>query len=455
MVQPYKVCPICDTPNHRNAALCSTCGASLENAPLVTPENQPNKRQTDYEQQYGETDLFEGNLPWRGGTYLFSGLAVLGVLACVAVIYVAGVRLFNNPSQPPAGNGAFFTASPVSDQSNTDFVTNTPFATLFLPTVTIGAPTPTPTDQPTITETPGPCAQQVLPGDDLIAIMFRCGHRQFDTLLQTVLDMNKLTDPSQLQIGQIILVPWPTPTIDPNAVPEPTTTEQTGSVTDGISVADAGSGAGGDNNGLQPLPTQTLPAGVIWHRVQKGENVISIAIDYGASLRILSELNPEVSFSSQCDFGLGSGGPNCVVLLAEGQLIRVPEPTATPTIQPTPSGSETATPTATATFNQPSALSPSDLVFFQSNELVTLRWVATGSLMSGQAYLVHVEDQTAHTTYTATTQELFFVLPDDWHAHDGQRHDYVWTVALVDTAQPDKPYFVTEPRRFTWLGLGS
>ncbi len=447
MVQPYKVCPICDTPNHRNAALCSTCGASLEKAELVTPENQAESRFNVYDHQYGETDLFEGSVPWRGGTYLFSGLAVLGVLACIGLIVLAASRLTNNT---PVNDG-FSTQTPLGIQNNSDFITNTARPTLFLPTITLGAPTPTPTDDPTITPTPGPCIQVVQPGDDLISIMYRCGHRQFDTLLDVVLELNNLTDPTRIQIGQSIEVPWPTPTVDPNAAPEPTTAAEIGSTAEGVSVADASVAV--DASGLRIQPTETLPAGVIWHKVLPNENIISIAVDFGASLRNLSDLNPEVPFS-QCDFGLGSGGPNCVVLLAEGQLIRVPAPTATPTIQPTPNGSETATPTATATFNQPSVISPSDLAFFQAGDLVTLRWVGTGSLVPGQAYLVQVEDQTANQSYSATTQDLSFILPDEWHARDGKRHNYVWTVALINTDQPDKPIFVTEPRRFTWLGLG-
>jgi LysM domain-containing protein len=447
LAQPYKLCPICGTPNHRNAALCSTCGASLKNVGLASPDDQTALSRTGYKHQYGETDLFEESVPWRSGTYFFSGIAVLVLLLCVGLLVVAGPRLFNN--QSVSSDTGFNTITP--DSPAAGFISNTPRPTIFLPTVTPGAPTPTPTDKPTETPEPGPCIQTVLPGDDLYAIMFRCGHRQFDTLLQTVLDMNKITDANRIKIGQQIEVPWPTPTVDPNAAAEPTSTLDTGSLANSVAIADTGVPV--DVAGVRIAPTETLPAGVIWHRVQKDENAISIAIAYGATLRILSELNPEVQFS-QCDFGLGSGGPNCVVLLAEGQMIRVPEPTVTPTTQPTPSGSETSTPTITPTFNQPSALSPSDLAFFQSGDIVTLRWIATGSLIAGQTYQVRLEDQTSGTLFTATTQELFFILPDDWHAHDGVRHDYLWTVALINTAQPNQPIYVTEPRRFTWLGLG-
>lgn len=446
MPQPYKVCPICDTRNQRGAVLCSTCGASLQNILPIRPDEKPRGDWNGYEHQYGETDLFEGNLRWRGSTYTLGVVVFLGVMACAVGIMLAGSRLFTISGQPISGDNDFLTLTPPATDLNNLFVTNTPFATLFLPTVTPGAPTPTLTETPTITPTQGPCIQQVLPGDDLIAIMFRCGHRQFDTLLQIVLDLNNLSDPTRIQVGQNIEVPWPTATFDPNAVAPPTAAVDSGSV---LQVAAAPTE--NDSSGLRLQPTETLQPDISWHQVQKDENIIIIAVNYGATLRILSELNPEVQFS-QCDFGIGTGGPNCVVSLYEGQLIRVPAPTPTPTIQPTPSGSETATPTATPTFNQPSILSPSDLALFQSNDIVTLRWTATGSLNAQQAYRIRLEDQTANKVYSADTQELFFIIPEEWHSEDGQRHEYLWSVAVVEANQTS---YSTEPRRFTWLGRGS
>jgi hypothetical protein len=200
--------------------------------------------------------------------------------------------------------------------------------------------------------------------------------------------------------------------------------------------------------------TATLPASVQWHTVVRDENVITIGVQYGANVRILSELNPEVAFS-QCDFGLQFGGPNCTVLLYEGQQIRVPAPTATPFLSPTPNGSETPTPTATATFNAPGAISPGDRAFFSSGELVTLRWTASGTLAADEAYLVRVENLTTDETFTATTTELSWVVPDDWHRRDAARQDFRWTVSLVTLGQPDNPRYTTEPRQFTWLGRGT
>jgi hypothetical protein len=133
----------------------------------------------------------------------------------------------------------------------------------------------------------------------------------------------------------------------------------------------------------------------------------------------------------------------------------VPAPTPTPFLSPTPNGSETPTPTATATFNLPGALSPGNRAFFGSGELVTLRWTATGTLAGDETYLVMVEDLTMGEVYTATTTELSFVLPDDWHSQDETRHDFRWTISIITIGQPDNPRYTTEARQFTWQGQGA
>jgi hypothetical protein len=449
--QPYKICPICDSPNHRNAAVCSTCGATLTSVREISPDDDSEPRRMDYDQLHGETDLLEGNLRWKGGTYFVGGLVTLAVLVCVGSFLFLSSRVLNNvlPNNPAAPGQP--TASPIATLGGQVLNTNTPLPTIFLATVTQGPPTSSPSPSPTVTPTEGPCMQEVQAGDDLISIMYRCGHRDLEPIMSTVVALNDLSDPTRIQQGQTIEVPWPTPTIDPNAVPTPEPTSEVGAEVEGVSVADLSDGEVA--NAAQAV-VETLQPGVTWHTVVKDENILVIAVRYGANLRVLSELNPEVMFS-QCDFGLDSGGPSCTVFLYEGQRLRVPAPTPTPTIQPTASGSETPTPTATATFNAPSALSPSNRAFFGKDDLVTLRWVATGALSTGQAYLVRVEDITTGQSYSATTQDLSFIVPEDWHGQDATRHDYTWTVSVIDTDNPDNPYFTTESRLFTWQGRGS
>ncbi len=452
MAQSYKICPICNTPNHRNATLCSTCGAALARVqPVSSDADAKPASRMDYNPDYGETDLLEGGLRWKGGTYLLGGLLAFLLLICGGGFVLLAGRVLGTLGDT-AGGSTMNTVTPIQTiaQGGIAAHTNTPFSTIFLPTVTPAPPTDLPTDTPAPTPTQGPCVEIVQPNDDLISIIYRCGHRTLD-ILDTVVELNDLNDSASIQLGQEIQVPWPTVTPDPNAIPSSEVTDESGVV---ISPAAAEIASGsGEVMGVRLVPTATLQPGVSWHIVQPNENILIIASQYGATLRILSDLNPEVTFS-QCDFGSGSGGPNCVVQLSIGQQLRVPAPTPTPTIQPTASGSETPTPTATPTFNAPSVISPGDRAFFGKDELVTLRWVATGSLKSEQAYLVSVEDLTAGQVYTATTQELSFIMPEEWHSQTDARHDYRWSVSVIDIGNPGEPYFATEKRLFTWQGRG-
>jgi hypothetical protein len=142
------------------------------------------------------------------------------------------------------------------------------------------------------------------------------------------------------------------------------------------------------------------------------------------------------------------------VNLYEGQRIRVPAPTSTPTLSPTPSGSETPTPTPTPTFNAPNAKSPGNRALFQRREIVTLRWTASGTLGPDQVYRIEVEDVTSGVRYVADTIEQLFIIPDAWQGQDGQRHEFSWSVSVIDEDRPGEPFYTTEPRTFTWESAG-
>jgi LysM repeat protein len=276
----------------------------------------------------------------------------------------------------------------------------------------------------------------------LFGLAAQCGHRDL-SVVSLIVELNDLSAPEAIQVGQEILIPWPTPTVDPNL---PTATEAAAS-SDGegqaLTVLDA----------MTPLPvenpTETLLPGVGWHTVRLNETMLGIAVQYGASAEVLSQLNPEVPFL-QCDFALNSGGPRCIVQLVEGQRIRVPVPTPTPTATWTPSGSETPTPSATPTFNAPISLSPGDRTLFQSDQLVTLRWIATGTLGADEAYRVRVIDLTSGLEYAAETRELFFIVPVEWQGVKQRRHEFSWTVSVIRLNAPEPPIFTTEPRLFIW-----
>ena len=319
--------------------------------------------------------------------------------------------------------------------------TNTPRSTVSLPTITPAPPTATPLP------TEGPCEVQVRAGDDLITLAYSCGHRSMD-VLPLILEMNNLDSAESLQAGQTLLIPRPTVE---GAAPEQAVTSEGESSESSAALSQSVAAAPNETLVPTPYPSATLLAGVMWHVVEQDDSMNGIMYTYHTTAEVLVQLNPEVAFS-QCDFQYDSGGDSCMVLLSPGQLFRVPAPTPTATLSPTLSGSETATPTITPTYNAPSVISPNNRAVFQRDEIITLRWLSSGILGTGEVYRVNITDLTTGTLYSTDTMELYFIVPEDWQGTDQRRHEYEWTVSVINTEHPDTLRFTTAPRTFSWEG---
>jgi len=450
LAEPFKICPICETANHRNATMCVTCGTSLADVPATDSDRvRVDAAESGYDYRYGETDLLEEALRKKGRAYL------LGILSVLLVVMGLGVTLIAAPLI-----GSLRVSPTEQAQQALDFSTNTPPPTLDLATVTEGPPTLTPTLTPsltpTITPTPTrePCFQTVGAGEGLYALVARCGHRDL-AVIDEVLRINSLNDANSILPGQVIEIPWPTETPDPNAA-SGESFNGTGQASDvtvslGLSVEDIAA-----TQAVDPffVPTPTNPPGIDNYEVQVGDNITTIILAFNTNIEVIEQLNPQVTFS-QCDFGTRFGGERCIVLLAPNQVIRVPAPTPTPTLSPTPSGSETPTPTATPTFNAPYALSPSNRAYFRRDEFVTLRWASSGILSADEVYYVSVENVTTGERYTAESLDLFWVVPSEWQGADAIQYEYEWTVGVVNRTEPDIIRYPTEPLKFTWEGRGN
>lgn len=437
MSESFKICPICAAHNHRAAVVCSTCGASLAKIePRTRHIQQDGNGGTHYDYRYGETDLQETTLNRVGQTYFT-------IIVTALIAFIMGAAAF-------ALGSSFLNPTPAAPVVNTPL----PRPTLNVPTVTLGPPTgtatftPPPTFTPSVTPTPQPCIQTIVTGDSLIGAILRCGYSSND-ILPTVMALNGITDANAIQAGQQVVVPWPTPTIDPNTVP---TAAPTIEGTQNASAEDTNGFALDESIiAFAPTATPTLPAGVMFHQVQPDQNLAVIMYQHSVDLKVLSELNPEIDFS-RCDLGSDFGGPSCIIPLSIGQMVRVPAPLPTPTFTPTIDPNATATPTATATFNEPGALSPPDRQFFSANQLITLRWLPTGILGAQEQYRVDVEDVTSGVMYTAFTRDIFFIVPSAWRGQTSLRHEYFWTVGVVDAANPETVLFPSTPRMFVWQG---
>lgn len=443
MAERFKICPICDAQNHANAAICNTCGASLTDVEVATKRVIRSGQQTDYDFRYGETDLLEQTLNPVARSY-----AVIGITLLVAIV-VGGLLL-------TLGSGMFSPAPSSENSMLVDDDTATPMPTQVIMTVTLGPPTATATYTPSVTYTPSatftpePCIYTIPAGGALTWALTNCGYQSLD-VLPTVLALNNLQDAASVNAGQRIIVPWPTATLDPNAVTEEAEPDPDGQSNNADDEADSDNMfvLNTDIDAFAPTATPTLPAGVMWHTVQQGEYISSIIINYNADVKVLSELNPQVDFA-RCEFGDRFGGRDCIVQLFPGQQLRVPAPTPTPTLSPTPDPNSTATPTPTATYNIPILSSPADRVIFLADEIIRLRWIPSATLNPNEAYRIDVTDLTSGASYTGYTGEISFEVPLDWQGTDGKRHNYEWRIGIVDQSQPEVIRQQTATRTFVW-----
>lgn len=407
-----KSCPICQTENPPAARSCHHCGSDLSQI-RAAPGGEADERQP-YAFERGETDLLEEELAGHPLVRVLSALVPLLALVPLALIVVLALSAWPPGSQrenpPPSAM---------------------PASAIPLATVTAGPPTqppspwPSATALPTLKPTVAPCVQTVSAGDTLIALALRCGHRHRD-ILELVVNQNGLASAEQLQIGQQIVIPWPTATA-------------------------AGAGNAQDAapaNSAFVIPTSTLPPGLMWHQVRLGEDIVGIAGRYGVDLAVMSQLNPEVRFS-QCDLGNTYGGESCIVQIFEGQQLRVPAPTAPPSITPTPNFDAPVLRQGERE-NIPYILRPGNGVVYRADELVTLRWLSSSALKTDEIFIVEVIDLTAAQRYLQETRAIALRLPDGWQGNDGRRHQYRWRVGLRSGREVASTVW-TEERNFVWI----
>jgi hypothetical protein len=328
-------------------------------------------------------------------------------IALVSLTSVLLVACGTPPAPPTPTLLVELIATPSPEQTASPSASPAPTseAQLVPPSIT-SSPLP-PTESFTPSPTPGPVEYIIQPGDTLLFIIQQPPFNYRDlNVVSEILRLNpNIVSADRLPApGSVILIPLPTPTPTPEGTSDSFVAEVL----------------------VVTLPVSTT---IIQHTVREGETIIGIAEQYRATLRILSNLNPEVGFFN-CEFDNPSGGPDCTVLLEVGQAINVPAPTPTPTLSPTPSGSETPTPTPTAAAPLVS-FPPLDAVI-NATMPFTLQWVSVGILQPDQAYLVQIEDVTTGASYNDVTRANSYRIPSALMPTDGQTHQFRWRVSVAE-----------------------
>ncbi len=332
--------------------------------------------------------------------------ALLGLVG-----FLAGCNFATDDTTPTVEQIDISTIEPLPQQTSTSVLTSpTPSLTPQLSIQVVTLPptiTPVPSLTAVPTETPGPW-EYTIQEDDTIGFIIQQEpfNYAYDLhVIETIVALNdNMPNADTLPpVGQIILIPRPTPV---SAVLEVTVV----ATRDRVSSAIVGE--------------------IRCHIVEEGESAVSIISQYrGLTLEIFSQINANVNFLG-CDFEQPGGGPSCSPFLQAGQCVNVVFPTPTPTQSPTPSGNETPTPTPT--FQAPKLISPPQGATATGS--VTLQWVSVGILQPDEFYVVQVVDRTNGTVWNAITRLTSHPLPDDLIPRDGQPHQIEWNVFVAKSS---------------------
>lgn len=368
-----KVCPTCGTRLSENATRCLVCGTELRG----TPEPKAAKR--------AEKSVQAARMP----EITLSLPAALGILALVlgtgagAVFF--SLQAANRVVNPTAIPSPTETATPSATPTETLIPTAIPSATL----------------QP-------PFDYTINAGDTCGGIAFT-----FGVSVQSIIVLNNLPSScNNLIVGQVLKIPYPTPT----PLPQATST-------------------------LEPAEATKAACEKVVITVQDSDTLSSIALNYAVPMQAIKDYN-------------GLSTDNVFV----GQSLTVPLCSRAATPGPTP------TATIPPPYPAPNLLLPADgSAFTLANDVVTLQWASVGTLRDGERYQITVEDVTAGqgrriTDYVTDTK---YIVPTSFRPNDNVAHIMRWWITPVrqsGTDEQGQPIWVnagstSEKRVFSWTGI--
>ncbi len=286
-------------------------------------------------------------------------------------------------------------------------VSLTPSAT-FRSIVSATAPAPVVSgpiaEGPTVAPTQGSYCYTAKAGDTLVSLIAKSGYADLSVLAETRKLNGMCTTCNDIQVGQQYCVPHQTATPTPQGY-DATRTKQ----------AEEGVG-------------QTKVLAVATYVIVKDDNLMSIQIKTGVSLREICELNnPNPINCGGCDLKKPIGQQGCRPVLHVGDVVKIPGPTATPTITPTLTGSETATPTRS--YSAPRLVAPA--IGSRVSGVVQLMWLPAGILQPDEVYLIQITDATTDRTWRFDTQATSVRMPPEAQPADGNQHTFNWKVGVA------------------------
>jgi LysM repeat protein len=371
---PSRICPSCGTRIADTASRCAVCGMVFESGP-------------------GRTARVPSRISGSSATLnLPVGVVIAGPILSLIIGALAVVFLVRSGHFP----GAPSTPAVLPSVS---------------PTITL---TSLPTDTPAPTSTPSPLPpirMTVQAGDTCLGLAAKAGIQDINLITNA---NGKAVNCDNLQPGQELLFPRPTPTMPP------------------ASTATAG------------VFKQTETACTFdSYKVDTGDTLSGIARAYNVSIESIKKWNSQYSFANDVVF--------------EGMVLRIPlcERLATPGATPTP--------TTPPPYPAPNLLSPRDgAPFGASDQEIALQWAAVATLRDNEEYQVTIENISSGNgdKFLNYVKDTRFIVPVSLRPTDGSTRIYRWSVSVVrisGTTDAGNPIYVSagqtsERRVFAWGG---
>lgn len=292
----------------------------------------------------------------------------------------------------------------------------------YTPTLTpLPTETPHPTETPTLTPTPAPTDTPrpdrfhgVGEGDTLIALSLL-----YRVSAESIAAANSLTLDSAIQLGQNLVIPWPTAT-----------------------------------PALQSMIIQVNGQNVIAnvdnceiYIIQPGDTAFVIAATKNVPLEAIIAVNRQTEES--------------IGLLQPGDALCIPRIDYTDTLPPTPGPSPT--PSATSLPPGPHLLYPiHNAIITPPDQTVALQWTAVKDLAPDEWYMVELADLSTvdNLPKRGFTRDNAFQLPSDWRPQEAATHLLRWQVSIIHVTKwraDGLPIYTyggasSEPHLFYWLG---
>lgn len=341
---------------------------------------------------------------WRPSPFFLLGIILAALFSICGGIWltnaeqqaVAALTVTIPPTVPPASQTPTLTAEP----TNTATPTVTPI------------PTETATPQPTDTPQP-PRLHNMETGQTLIGLALI-----YDITLDSILQSNPGLNPSAVQQGQQVQIPWPTATPPLQAI-----AVQLGEET------------------LVVDPSVCPP----FYEIKEGDSIFTIAAQNRVPFEAMLALN-----YLTLDSIVRPGDVICIPQVLENAVLPpTPGPSPTPSLTPAPQGPQLLYPAAETAVEEPAAV-------------IALQWLAVKDLQPNEWYMVEITDLTnadAHP-HRGFTRQNSFQLPSSWRPIGNTLHQFQWQVTIVQVTgkRADGSFIYTYggrdslPNTFYWLG---